>query len=91
MIGIPERPIGEVLLRDVQIAQRASQKPVIGENQIGELRGVYPDAHMIDDLGDAPAYALWARHVHGLTLCDYAVTPEDGEARPAFVLDTDVL
>ena len=26
-----------------------------------ELRGVYPDAHMIDDLGDAPARGLWAR------------------------------
>lgn len=89
MIGIPEKPIGEVLLYDVHIKQHASEKPVLDEHSIDELRGIYPDAHMIDDLGDAPAYALWARHIHGLTLCDYSVTPDGIETRPAFVLRTD--
>ena len=90
MIGIPEQAIGEVLLQDVHITQHASKKPVLSESSVSELRGLYPDAHMIDDLGDAPAFALWARHVHGLTLCDYSVTPDGDEARPAFVLETDV-
>ena len=91
MIGIPEKAIGEVHLEDVQIAQAASEKPVLDENNIGELRGVYPDAHMIDDLGDAPAYALWARHVHGLTVKDYEVKPVGEEKRPAFVMKSDVV
>ena len=63
---------------------------MLREQDIGELRGVYPDAHMIDVLGDAPAYTLWARHVHGLTLDAYEVTPEGDEARPALVAETDV-
>ena len=54
-----------MLLHDVVIAQHASEKAVLDEGAISELRGVYPDAHMIDDLGDALARGLWARHVHG--------------------------
>ena len=54
------------------------------------MRGVYPDAHMIDDHGDAPAWGLWARHIRGLTLSDYAVTPDGADPRPEFVLRTDV-
>ena len=50
------------------------------------MRGVYPDAHMIDTTGDAPAYGLWARHVRGLHLCGYSVLPEGNDPRPEFVL-----
>lgn len=90
LIGIPEQAIEEVLLYDVHIIQRASGKPVLDEHAVSELRGVYPDAHMIDDLGDAPAYALWARHVKGLTCSDYQVITDGADPRPPFVLDTDV-
>ena len=89
-LGIPEKSIEDVLLQDVEIRQFPSQKPVLKEEEIGEMYGVYPDAHMIDPLGDAPAYALWARHIRGLTLQNYAVFPQGGESRPAFVLKTDV-
>ena len=27
--------------------------------QYPDLKGVYPDAHMIDSIGPAPAYGLW--------------------------------
>ena len=47
-----------MLLHDVVIAQHASEKAVLDEGAISELRGVYPDAHMIDDLGDAPARGM---------------------------------
>lgn len=47
-----------MLLHDVVIAQHASEKAVLDEGAISELRGVYPDAHMIDDLGDAPGARL---------------------------------
>ncbi len=90
MIGIPEKPIGEVLLKDIDIRQKPSCRPLLREEDIGEMRGVYPDAHMIDELGDAPAYALWARHVHGLRLIRYRVRADGGEKREAFVLKTDV-
>lgn len=89
-MGLPEKAIEDVLLEDVHIQQAAGTRAVIDESAVDELRGVYPDAHMIDALGDAPAYALWARHVHGLTLTDYQVIPEGTEARPEYVLRSDV-
>ena len=45
---------------------------------------------MIDDLGDAPARGLWARHVHGLSLVGYDVIPDKKDARPYLVAETDV-
>lgn len=89
-IGIPEKAIEDVLLHDVVIAQHASEKAMLDEGAISELRGVYPDAHMIDDLGDAPARGLWARHVHGLSLAGYDVIPDKKDARPYLVAKTDV-
>ena len=89
LLSIPEKPIEDILLADIHIAQVASTKPVIHETSIPDLRGVYPDAHMIDDLGDAPAYALWARHVHGLTLSNYHIAAEN-DPRPAYVFSTNV-
>ena len=89
-IGVPEKPIEDVLLHDIHLTQHASIKPVLDEDTVDELRGVYPDAHMIDDRGDAPAYGLWARHIRRLTLSDYAVTPDGADPRPEYVLRTDV-
>ena len=89
-IGIPERAIEDVLLHDIHVEQHAGVKPVLQEGAVDEMRGVYPDAHMIDSLGDAPAYGLWARHVHGLTLSDYHVCPDGPEVRPEYVLNMDV-
>ena len=90
LIGIPERAIEDVLLLNLQVQQHASAKPVLDEASIDEMRGVYPDAHMIDDLGDAPAYGLWARHVHRLTMLDVHVTPDAQDPRPEYVINTDV-
>ncbi len=89
-IGIPEKAIEDVLLYDVRLEQHASEKPVLDENAIDELRGIYPDAHMIDDLGDAPARGLWARHVHGLSLAGYDIVPDREDPRPYLVTATDV-
>lgn len=90
LIGIPERPIQDVLLHDIRLTQHPSAKPVLQEDAVDEMRGVYPDAHMIDGQGDAPAYGLWARHVHGLTLSGYEIRPESPDPRPEYVLRTDV-
>ena len=89
-IGIPEKAIEEIALKDIHLHQRASEKPVLSETDIPEMYGVYPDAHMIDDMGDAPAYGLWARHVHGLYLDHYEVLPMGSDPRPALIAETDV-
>lgn len=90
MMGIPERAIEDVLLHDIRLHQHASEKPVLKEDDIDEMRGVYPDAHMIDTLGDAPARGLWARHVHGLSLAGYDIIPDKHDPRPYLVVETDV-
>ncbi len=90
MTGIPEKAIEDICLADIRIEQHPSLRAAVSEAAFGELRGVYPDAHMIDPIGDAPAYALWARHVHGLTLNEYVVTPGTGDPRPEYVTSTDV-
>ena len=90
LLGVPEQPIADVILHDIHLTQHPSRKPVTTGADFDEMRGVYPDAHMIDDIGDAPAYALWARHVKGLRLDGYEVTPTGDDPRPAFVLDEDV-
>ncbi len=89
-IAVPEKPIEDVILRDVHISQHASVKPATTDADFGDLRGIYPDAHMIDDIGDAPAYGLWARHVRNLHLLDVHVQPGEGEKRPEYVFGAQV-
>ncbi len=87
IIGVPEKPIEDVVLHDIHLDQHPSVKPVTTGADFDEMRGIYPDAHMIDDIGDAPAYGLWARHVRGLTLADYAVAPVGDDPRPCLLME----
>ena len=86
LLGIPERPIEDIVFRGVRISQEPSRRPVRKEEDYSEMRGVYPDAHMIDSVGDAPAYALWARHVRNLYLSGFTVVPDAPDPRPAMIL-----
>lgn len=101
--SVPEKPIEDIVLRDIDIRQRASTD-WLSEADIPDMRGIYPDAHMIDRDrerlgkeadgrhrgGDAPAYGLWARHVKGLILINYRVTPEGKDGRPNIIATTGV-
>lgn len=89
-LGIAEKSIEDIVLLNISLGQKPTSKNLVKEESIGEMRGVYPDAHMIDGKGDAPAYALWARHVKNLTLINYCVKPEGHEIRPRLVLCSDV-
>ncbi len=86
LLGIPEKPMEDITFRRVRIRQKASGRQPVKEEDFGDMRGVYPDAHMIDPVGYAPAYALWARHVRRLNLHDYKVLPEGSDPRPAFAI-----
>ena len=88
-IGIPEQKIEDVVLKNIRLEQRASQKLPVRPADIPLLYGDYPDAHMIDGIGDAPAYALWARDVSGLTLLRYHVIPAPNETRPEIEIAED--
>ena len=89
MLGIPEKPIEDIAFRNIKIRQEISAGPVREDSDFGEMRGVYPDAHMIDGIGDSPAYGLWARHIKGLYLDHYEVHPVKHDPRP-FLVFSDV-
>ncbi len=86
MLGIPEKPLEDIVFHDVRIRQKTSVRPPADEEDYGDLTGIYPDAHMIDGTGDAPAYALWARNVRNLILSGYEVVPYGTDPRPAYLL-----
>ncbi len=86
LLGIPEKPIEEIVFRRIRIRQKASERPLRKEEDFDDMRGVYPDAHMIDAVGDAPAYALWARHVRDLSLVGYSIIPDETDPRPAVII-----
>lgn len=86
ILGIHEKPIEDIAFRNIMIRQEASDGPALKDSDFSEMRGVYPDAHMIDKIGDAPAYGLWARHVRGLYLDHYEVYPTGNERRPFLAL-----
>ena len=101
-IGVPEKHIADVVLHDIRIGMMATTGG-LREDQIGEMRGIYPDAHMLDEVvsalgknalgegvrGDAPAYGLWARHVTRLTVLKVAFIPVMPDPRPEFLMQTD--
>ena len=79
-MGLSEKHIEDVVLRNVKIEVSATDKPVPKESEISEMAGDYPDAHMVK--GPVPAYGLWARHVSGLTLLDTKFTSTTPDSRP---------
>lgn len=89
-LGHPARTIEDVALIHVKLEQFPSVKPVLTEDDLGDMFKTYPDAHMIDDKGDAPAFGLWAKHVTNLSLKNYRVVPNGADPRPEYVFKTRV-
>lgn len=82
-IGIPERRIEHVLLRDVDLTMAPATGPVPDPAGIGDGRGLYPDPHMFT--AAMPAYGLWARDVDHLTLQRVRFSSAGKDARPAVI------
>ena len=78
--GIDDKPIEHVLLQDIDIKMAAATGPAASPADIPEDRGAYPDPHMFSKV--MPAYGLWARHLHQLTLLRVRFVSAGEEARP---------
>jgi hypothetical protein len=86
-MGLPERHIEDVALRDIALQVSATDKPVPRQADIAEMRDTYPDAHMIADA--VPAYGLWARHIDRLTLRRVKFSTRAPDGRPMILADLD--
>ena len=85
LLGIPEKAMEDIAFEDVRLRQYPWEGEAPDAASYPDLKGVYPDAHMIDGIGPAPAYGLWVRHARGVTLRDYHVTACGEDTRPAFI------
>ena len=87
LMGIPEKAIEDIVFSDVSLCQYPWRGAVPDAQRYPDFQGSYPDAHMIDPVGPAPAYALWARHARRIVLEAYRIQPDGEDARPALLLE----
>lgn len=89
ILGIPEARIRDILFRDIELRQKPYTGEVRPAAEYPEFTGLYPDAHMIDSFGPAPAYGLWVRHADGIVLDRYRIIPEGEDTRPGIVMEAE--
>jgi polygalacturonase len=85
--GIPGLRINDVTLDSIAITYRDAKERLQLQDPIPEAEDQYPEFWMF---GDLPAYGLFARHVDGLTLHNFHVTPRTVNERELLVFE-DVL
>ena len=89
ILGIPEARIRDILFRDIELRQKPYTGEVRPAAEYPEFTGLYPDAHMIDGFGPAPAYGLWVLHADGIVLDRYRIIPEGKDTRPGIVMEAE--
>ena len=89
ILGIPEARIRDILFRDIELRQKPYTGEVRPAAEYPEFTGLYPDAHMIDGFGPAPAYGLWVRHADGIVLDRYRIISEGEDTRPGIVMEAE--
>lgn len=88
--GIPDNCIENVTLENIEVSYpgRASKGmayvPLWRVKDVPEQIQKYPEFTMF---GELPAWALYVRHVKGLTLRNIRFSLRDTDFRPAFVFD----
>ena len=89
ILGIPEARIRDVVFRDIELRQKAYTGEVRPAGEYPDFTGLYPDAHMIDGFGPAPAYGMWVRYADGIVLDRYRIIPEGPDSRPGIVMEAE--
>jgi polygalacturonase len=81
--GLPGAPVRRVTLDGMMLAMDGGAREA-RKIDVPELPAKYPEGRMF---GELPAYALYARHVEGLTLIGIQPRTLREDARPAAVFD----
>ncbi len=82
ILGLPERPIEDVVLERVSLGVTPADRAPPPEDAIPEKRDAYPDANMFGEV--SPAFGLWARHAVRVTLANVRIAPSGSDPRPAY-------
>jgi polygalacturonase len=80
--GLPGFPIQDVTLDNIDVDERGGQK--LDPGAIPELPAAYPQGEMF---GEQPGYALYARHLKGLSLSNWRARQNAPDCRPAAAFD----
>jgi hypothetical protein len=82
--GVPGHFVENVSFSGVRISYPGGGSREDAQRPIPEMRDHYPEYHMF---GTLPAYAVYLRHVKGVTFEDVAVESTAPDMRPAFMGD----
>jgi polygalacturonase len=80
--GLPGHGVEHVTLRAIDLTYEGGGTPQDARANPPELADAYPEPSMF---GTLPAWALWLRHVRGVTITDVHARHLAAEARPALV------
>ena len=80
--GLPGHRVRNVTLSNIRLGFQGGGTPEMVTRAIPEVPGSYPEYSIF---GVLPAYALYCRHVEGLTLANVQTDFEHPDARPALV------
>ena len=83
IVGMAEHPIEDVTLENIRLVYTGGGTTVDATRDVPELDDSYPEPSMF---GRTPAWALWTRHVHGLTLRGFEATTSE-DTRPQLRFD----
>ncbi len=81
--GIPGHPVKRVLLDGINVTVEGDSREVRGLD-VPEVEAKYPQSTMF---GPLPAYALYARHVEGLSLRNIHTRWSKEDRRPSLIFD----
>jgi polygalacturonase len=84
IVGLPGYAIENVSLSNVTIRGEGGGLSEWSAAAVPERPEAYPESTMF---GKLPAYGLYCRHVHGLTLTDVRLLAETPDARHALLMD----
>ncbi len=82
--GLADSPVEGLALSDIHLSFRGGGTPEDAQRSVPELPDGYPEPYLF---GRLPAWVLFARHVHGLTVRDLTGELQQDDARPAVHLD----
>jgi hypothetical protein len=81
--GVPGHPVEALTLKNIQMELPGGGTAEAAKVQLLEKEAAYPE---FDTFGKTmPAYAVYARHVHGIKLRDVRTSLLKPDARPATV------